>query len=131
MRKLLLAAAILAACKGMTTAKDVADAAHPAGTWVASLRMLAQKRLANSVPKAFARDTVEAAIDAIDQSRKSIAEANDAPKESRDRALHAIADANKAAEALKDALEKNDARAIAGQDAELAKVQREFERLKP
>ena len=130
MRRLLIAIALLAACKGATTAKDIADTAHPAGVWVASLRMVAQKRLTNSVPAAFARDAVDAAIDAIDKSRKSIANAHDASKEIQSEALHAIADANKAAEALKDALEKNDRSAIAAQDAELAKLQKEFERLK-
>jgi len=116
-------------CKGVTTAQDVVDAAHPARLWTATLRMVVQKRLANSVPAAFARNAVESAIDEIDKSRRSIAGANEAPKAIRDEALRAIADANRAAESVKDALEKNDGRALAAAEHDLADVQREFERL--
>ena len=130
MRRAFVVALLLAmACKGITTAHDVAGAAHPAGVWVASLRMVAQKRLTNSVPAAFARDAVEAAIEAIDRSRESIANAKGAPTVIRSEALRAIADANKAAGSLKDALEKNDRRALAAAEHDLADVQREFERL--
>jgi hypothetical protein len=129
-RKVLIALTLALACKGATTAKDIADAAHPAGVWVASLRMVVQKRLTNSVPRAFARDAVESAIGEIDKCRQSVAQAHDAPKDIQSEALQAIADANKAAEGLKDALEKNDRGAIAAQDGELAKVQQKFERLK-
>ncbi len=130
MRRILLALLLATACKGPTTAQDIVEAAHPAGLWVATLRMVVQKRLANSVPAAFARDAVEAAIDEIDRSRKSIESAKGAPESIRNEALRAIAGANQAAQSLKAALEKNDRRALAAAEHDLAGAQRELEMLK-
>jgi len=130
MRTILLAILLATACKDATTAQDVVDAAHPAGLWVATLRMVVQKRMANSVPTAFARDAVDAALDEIDNSRKSIESAKRAPEGIRNQALRAIADANQAAQSLKEALETNDRRALAAAEHDLARAQRELERLK-
>ena len=64
------------ACTAKTPAEKLVAAAEPVGSWLATLRMTAEKWGANSVPAHFARDTAKAADK---QLEKAAATADESP----------------------------------------------------
>jgi hypothetical protein len=67
------------ACSSQSPEEKLADAARPAISWVATLRMTGEQWIANSVPKSFVQSTVAAARDdlgkTLDDAAKSTAPA--------------------------------------------------------
>jgi hypothetical protein len=70
-----VAASLLLACAAQSPDETLLDAARPALSWVATLRMTGEQWIANSVPKSFVQATVAAArkdlLDVAEEAGKS------------------------------------------------------------
>lgn len=61
------------ACSSQSPEAKLVDAARPALSWVATLRMTGEQWIANSVPKSFVQSTVAAARDDLGKTVDDIA----------------------------------------------------------
>jgi hypothetical protein len=72
---LAVAASLLLACAAQSPDEKLLDAARPAASWLATLRMTGEQWIANSVPKSFVTSTVAAArkdlLDVAEEAGKS------------------------------------------------------------
>jgi hypothetical protein len=107
-----LAVALIAACSHKTPDEKLLDAADPAASWSATLQLAAEKWLTNSVPSSFARATVEAATKEFDKTGKEVAQSQ-ASQQLRDSIKVQLDNLQAAAGDFKQAIEKNDRRAVA------------------
>ncbi|HEX4966284.1 MAG TPA: hypothetical protein VF173_36080 [Thermoanaerobaculia bacterium] len=103
---ILLATALLG-CRHPSPEDELAGRARLAASWAASLQMLGEKWLANSVPTTFVRDTCAAAGDDLAQADEDAAKSQAAPAQ-KDRLRQSIALARTAAKALKRDAEDGD-----------------------
>jgi hypothetical protein len=55
---LAVAASLLLACSSQSPEEKLLDTAKPAASWVATLRMVGEEWIANSVPESFVKSTV-------------------------------------------------------------------------
>lgn len=109
---LFLAIALIAACSHKSEDEKLLDAADPAASWSATLQLAAEKWLGNSVPSSFARATIDAAGKAFDKTGKQVAQSQGSQK-LRDAIKVQLDNVQAAAGDFKQAIEKNDRRAVA------------------
>jgi hypothetical protein len=122
---LALAASLLLACSASSPEEKLLDAAKPAVSWVATLRMTGEQWSANSIPAAFVKATVD---EARNDLAKVVDEAGKSParpevKLPLQRLLH---EARAAGFGLGRAVEAGDRPGVARQVGRLAALQGEL-----
>ncbi|HSS51224.1 MAG TPA: hypothetical protein VLX28_19965 [Thermoanaerobaculia bacterium] len=125
-RAVLVAAALLAACRHQTPEQELLDKAGSAGSWISTLQMAGEKWLANSVPTSFIKTTCKAADDDLDQAAQEAAESKARP-EVRDPLRQVISQSRAAETSLRRAAEVNDRPEAARQANRLAVLRKQFE----
>ena len=111
-RSVFLAIALIAACSHKTADEKLLDATDPVASWSATLQLAAERWLGNSVPSSFARATVDAATKEFDKTGKEVAQSQ-ASQRLRDAIKVQLDNLHAAAGDFKQAIEKNDRRAVA------------------
>lgn len=131
-RARLLSILILAAlwgCSSKSPEEELLDASKPLGSWVATLQWTAEAWTANRVPTAFARNVVAAARDNLRKTAEATAKAPISP-EQRAPFTAAIHEAQAAAVALLQAVERADKASVKGQAGRLADLGKRVEALR-
>jgi hypothetical protein len=116
---LALAAALCLACGSKSPEEKLLDAAKPAASWIATLRMTGERWNANSVPASFVKATVDKARDELGGVAEE-AEKSPAPPEARLPLQHLMTEARAAGSGLERAVEAGDRPAVARQAGRLA-----------
>jgi hypothetical protein len=123
---ILVAAALLAACRHPTPEQELLDKADPAGSWMATLQMTGEKWIANSVPTSFVKTTWQAARENLQQAAQDAAQSKARP-EVRDPLRQLIAETRAAGFSLLQATKVNNRPEAARQASRLAGLRKQFE----
>jgi hypothetical protein len=102
--------ALFLGCSSRTPEQDLLRKTEPVGSWLAALQMTGEKWLANGVPHAFVRTTVEAAQKELAQADQE-AKKSSARPEVRDHLRRIIAAGRSEGERLRHAAAAGDRRA--------------------
>jgi len=116
---LALAAGLCLACASKSPQEKLLDAAKPAASWIATLRMTGERWNANSVPASFVKATVGKARDEL-ASVAEEAEKSPVPPEVRIPLQRLMTEARAAGSGLERAVEAGDRPAVARQVDRLA-----------
>ena len=116
---LALAATLCFACASKSPGEKLLDAAKPAASWIATLRMTGERWNANSVPASFVKATVGKARDEL-ASVAEEAEKSPVPPEVRIPLQRLMTEARAAGSGLERAVEAGDRPAVARQVDRLA-----------
>lgn len=129
MRLLFVALLFAAACSHKPPDEKLLDDVEPAASWAASLQLIGEKWLANSVPAAFVKNSADAARKSIEKTAKQI-DQSQASADLRQALRRDAVEVMQAAEQLEAAVDKGDRSGVERATKRLEATAKDFEERK-
>lgn len=115
-----------AACGPKSPEEQLVKSVDKAAAWIPSLQMVAEKWIANSVPRSFAKSAAEAAKKEFDKAQKQVDQSK-AKRELRDRIRRDLQQGSDFASALRRAAEDGNPKEVAPSVRSLSPVKDDFD----